>query len=225
MQNNQTSNSSSLIQQKNRTDIRSYCYAKIDIFLCLYSKSIMDEQHLIKTALEYGADNAAVVKTESIVLNPDFRAMCEANQCGLFGRCYMCPPDAGPIEELMARVRKYEKGLLYQTVSPLEDSFDFDGMAAARKNLTRLSQRLQKAFRTLLLGKTLHLSAGGCGLCESCAKEIEKPCRYPDLALSSLECYGVDVYNTARNAGMKYNNGTNTVTYFGIVLYSEKDNG
>lgn len=185
----------------------------------------MEEDQLIQTALDCGADNAVSINTESIVLNPEFRRMCEANQCGMFGRCYMCPPDIGPIEDLMPKIRKYEKGLFYQIINPLEDSFDLEGMVEAKIRLTTVSQRLLDAFRSVPGDGTLHLSGGACGLCKSCGKETGEPCRHPDRALASLESYGVDVYNTARNAGLKYTNGTNTVTYFGMVLYSEKNNG
>ena len=65
----------------------------------------------------------------------------------------------------------------------------------------------------------LHLGAGGCGLCEKCAKLDDLPCRYPKEALASLEAYGVFVSETAKHAGLQYINGANTVTYFGIILF------
>ena len=52
-----------------------------------------------------------------------------------------------------------------------------------------------------------------------------EPCRHPDRALASLESYGMDVYNTTRSTPLQYINGANTVTYFGMVLYSGKNDG
>ncbi len=185
----------------------------------------MDDERLIQIALDCGATKAALIGQESIVLNAEFRGMCEANRCGVYGRCYMCPPDVGPVGELMARVRGYERGLLYQTISPLEDSFDIEGMQAAKKALVGVSQRLLDALRPVLGDKALHLSGGGCGLCGTCAKITGEPCRHPDRALPSLESYGMDVYNTTKNTPLKYINGANTVTYFGMVLFSERSDG
>ena len=185
----------------------------------------MKEETLIQTALDCGATKAAIVKQDQIVLNAAFREMCEANRCGAYGKCYMCPPDVGPIEALMDRIRSYEKGLLYQTVSPLEDSFDIEGMGEAKRAFTQVSQRLLDALGPVLGESALHLSGGGCGLCEKCAKATDEPCRHPDRALASLESYGMDVYQTTRSTGMKYINGANTVTYFGMVLYSDEKNG
>jgi len=66
----------------------------------------------------------------------------------------------------------------------------------------------------------LHLGAGGCGVCKTCAKRTNEPCRYPKLAMASLEAYGINVSRLAAAAEMKYTNGANTVTYFGAVLFS-----
>ena len=39
--------------------------------------------------------------------------------------------------------------------------------------------------------------------------------------MPSMESYGVNVYQTAQQAGLKYINGQDTVTYFGMVLWGE----
>ena len=41
----------------------------------------------------------------------------------------------------------------------------------------------------------------------------------PEKAMSSLEGYCVDVYNTTKDTPLKYINGQNTVTYFGAILF------
>ena len=48
------------------------------------------------------------------------------------------------------------------------------------------------------------------------------PCRFPEKAIPSLEAYGINVSRLASAAEMKYINGQNTVTYFGMVLFEEK---
>ena len=68
--------------------------------------------------------------------------------------------------------------------------------------------------------KRLHLGSGGCGVCETCAKRIGESCRFPKLAMPSLEAYGINVSALAKASGMKYINGQDTVTYFGAVLFS-----
>lgn len=178
----------------------------------------MNHQEMIEIALDAGALKATVIDTDSIVLSATFRDICTSNGCGMYGRCWMCPPDIGDIEPLMAKVHGYKHGLLYQTVADIEDSFDIEGMQDAGKRHVMVSQRLE-AFLMLQLDKHLHLSCGGCRLCERCAKLDGLPCRDPERAMPSMEGYGIDVYNTCKPTELKYINGQNTVTYFGIVLF------
>lgn len=175
---------------------------------------------LASQVLERGAYKANVIETKEIKLDRVFRDICASNSCGMYGKCYMCPPDVGDIDVLMAQVGDYDYALVYQTVTELEDSFDFEGMIEAKKKSYPLAQSLRKTFDDAKFAKVLHLGAGGCGVCKTCAKQTGEPCRFPDKALPSLEAYGVNVSELAKSAGMKYINGQNTVTYFGAVLFS-----
>lgn len=174
-------------------------------------------------ALALGFDHAKQIRGDQIVLNRIFRDQCAANACGLYGKCWMCPPDIGDIDILMEEVRRYPCGLLYQSIHTLEDSFDFEGMQAGGHLHGQWSRQLDESLKKNGYTGFLHLSKGGCGVCSPCAKAAGEPCRFPDQAISSLEAYGVNVSETAKNAGMKYINGVNTVTYFGLVLFKEND--
>ena len=177
-------------------------------------------QAVIADALSLGAYKASVIPTAAIELDAAFRRMCEANACGVYGKCWMCPPDVGGIDELMASVASYDYALVYQTVSALEDSYDFEGMQEAKKQHYKLSAALRTVFDQQSIHTVLHLGCGGCGVCDVCAKRSGDPCRFPHLALPSLEAYGVNVSKLAATASMKYINGQDTVTYFGAVLFS-----
>ena len=176
---------------------------------------------IVKLALACGAANAAALSVRQVALEAVFRDICKSNACGKYGRCYMCPPDVGEVQPMMEKVRSFRDAVLYQTIHPLEDSFDYEGMVEAGARHAAVSQALQKTLKNLDLPAFLHVSVGGCRVCDVCAKEKDLPCAYPDLAMPSLESYGVDVYNTALHAGLKYINGQNTVTYFGMVLLGE----
>ena len=134
----------------------------------------------------------------------------------------MCPPHVGEVEELIARARRFRHILVYQTVTALEDSYDIEGMLAAGEAMNRLTLRLRERLDQLEAGARLHLGAGGCRMCSRCAKLEGRPCPFPDRALASLEAYGINVSVLAPQAGMKYINGANTVTYFGAVLLGER---
>ena len=162
----------------------------------------------------------AVVDTAQIRFDPMFRELCQKNTCGFYGACWTCPPDAGTIEELMERAKRHTHTLVFQTVHPLEDSFDIEGMSEAAHRHNQLVTQVQKVGRKFA-PKSMVLGAGSCGICPTCTKPTGEPCRYPDLAVTSMETCGVDVSTLARKCGLKYINGKDTVTYFGILLYDE----
>jgi len=174
---------------------------------------------LIALTLELGAHSANIIDVKDISLDRSFRDLCTSNACGLYGQCWMCPPEVGQIDVLMEKIRQYEHALVYQTVTALEDSYDFEGMMEGKKRTYPLAQKLRKIFAQQGISTVLHLGAGGCGVCQICAKRAGEPCRFPELAMASLEAYGVNVSQLAKAAGMKYVNGQNTVTYFGAVLF------
>lgn len=170
-------------------------------------------------AVDLGATRAKVIRANEIKTDKRFRTMCEANVCGMYGKCYMCPPDVGDIDEMIVSLKQYTWALVYQTVEALEDSFDFEGMLEAGERHNRLAQNLRVTFEERDIQNPLHLGAGGCRLCPHCAKMDNEPCRFPDSAMASLEAYGINVSELAAAAGMKYINGMNTVTYFGAVFF------
>lgn len=183
----------------------------------------MKTNQILSILSDCGVYRAAVLPQTSVVYNPVFREICAKNTCGGYGTCYMCPPDIGPLDELMAAAQRFPRCVMYQNVYEIEDSFDYEGMVDAKKNHHHCAQQIQAVLKPLANQPFLHLEAGGCGICQRCAKRDQLPCRFPEKALSSLEAYGIDVYNTASNAGLKYVNGQNTITYFGILMLPEED--
>lgn len=179
---------------------------------------MMNHDELVQVAIRCGADKAAVIARDHFVLNESFRDMCKANSCGQYNRCWACPPSAGEIGDLIAEAMGYDFGLLYQTISPLEDSYDIEGMADARIRHDKVTYAIQAALKDLPEPKLL-LSCGGCKLCERCAKLDSEPCRHPEKVIRGMEVYGFNVYETVQGTGMKYINGPDTVTYFGILLF------
>ena len=180
---------------------------------------IPDEHLWTVAALESGATKAALITVDLVVTDPAFYEICRGNGCGNFGKCYACPPDIGDAEYGERMIRSFRYGLLYQTIGDLEDSYDFEGMAEVSKKHAQTGVRLSAKVREMYKDEFVHLSCGGCHLCEKCAKRDNLPCRHPDLVMPAMEGLGIDVYRTTSSTDLKYINGQNTVTYFGLVLF------
>ena len=166
-----------------------------------------------------GASNCAWIQVKDIVLDPGLRKNCELNYCGEYGRTWVCPPHCGPIEECIQKVGQYEQAVIIQTISPLEDSYDFEGMEEAAVNFGKVLLNAVKVIRETAGDQDmLVLSAGGCHRRPSCAAMGSAPCRPPEGAFPSLVSHGIFVSDLAAKAGLNYINGQNTVTYFGAVF-------
>lgn len=178
-------------------------------------------EQALQFALRQGADRDVPFSRDDVVYSREFRDICRGNACGKYGACYRCPPDEGDIDALMAAARAHPAGVIYQTIVSIEESFDIEGMLEGGLAHAGCSQRIRRALAEAELPPALHLSVGGCRLCPRCAREDHQPCRFPGASLSSLEAYGIDVYRTAHNVGLHYQNGPNTVTYFGILFFDD----
>lgn len=174
---------------------------------------------IISKLSELGVHKANVIDASSVVLSESFRDMCRSNACGLYGKCWTCPPDCGEIGELMRSLSAYEKVLVFQTVGELEDSYDFEGMTEHKKSFVKTVCKVREMLEAEGI-EALVLGAGGCGICTRCTKRDNEPCRFPTKAIYSLEAYGVNVYELSKSADMKYVNGQNTVTYFSAVFFN-----
>lgn len=157
----------------------------------------------------------AEIETKDLVFDEFVVNACKANYCGKYGKSWVCPPALGSLDELKAKILKHEKALVYTTKHNLEDSFDFEGMMAAKEEHVNIDLLFQNEV-TALGG--FALGAGGCSKCERCTYP-DSPCRFPDIAKPSVEAHGIDVTKLATTANINYHNGVNTVTYFTLILW------
>ena len=179
---------------------------------------MMETNELIQNILALGAGKAALIPADQIVLAASFRDACAQNSCGAYGKYWVCPPACGEIEALMTRVRSFDQAILYESVGHFEDSFDIDGMIAARRAHSALSRRIEEELRGLLPPERLHLSVGGCDLCKACTYPDDLPCRFPDKQVFSMSAFGLFVSQVCKDNGMEYNHGKDTMTYSSCFL-------
>lgn len=70
----------------------------------------MREEDLIAVAEDAGFAKAAVMNTEDLEFEHEFRKFCEQNDCGNYGNNYGCPPYCGTPKrwrtELCSTVRR-----------------------------------------------------------------------------------------------------------------------
>ena len=171
---------------------------------------------LVKLALDVGFSHAALLDASTLRALPEVRDMCVSDRCRRYGKSWSCPPACGSIEETAARMAAYSGGVLVQTTAQLEDDFDMESMNAAQERHKQNFFHLARQAR-LLYPDCLPLTAGSCTICRSCTCP-DKPCRFPNKMLSSMEAYGLLVSEVCKDAGLPYYYGPGTLTYSACIL-------
>ena len=108
------------------------------------------DMDLVKTALEMGFSDAAVMDTTKLVFVPEYRQFCVDNLCGNYDLNPACPPESGTVEEMKERALRYPKTLVLQTMC---DQADDPRKAKLNQNkmTEKLAEEMKKAGHTDLL--------------------------------------------------------------------------
>ncbi len=164
------------------------------------------------------------ITTSQIVFERTLRQSCEMNQCGKFGCNYCCPPYIGEIDDCIAKAKRYSGGYIFQLVTKLEDSYDFEGMMAGQELFKDKILNLNNMLCQSESEEFLLLGAGPCSVCEKCGAITGSACQHPEKRIASVESHGIFINPTLINVGLKYNNGESTVSYCGVVLLRGEEN-
>ncbi|MDR1797009.1 MAG: DUF2284 domain-containing protein [Clostridiales Family XIII bacterium] len=181
--------------------------------------SEVTEKLLKEIRLNKLVNQADPIDVGILTFQDEIRAMCEQNTCGRYGKSWNCPPACGTVQELEAVCKHFSKGILINTITQLEDSFDWEGMQQGGRNLNDLMLFVNRLAKELGVEDYRVFSGGACKSCEECAYP-DVPCRFPDQQFTPIEACGINVSQAAIKSGFKYINGPNTVTNFGMILYN-----
>lgn len=181
-------------------------------------------ESFIKEYMNNKKINTAIIDVPNLVITEYLRKACEQNHCGKYGTNWMCPPGVGSIKDLTKKLKQFDKGLVIQTIHQLEDSFDYEGMMISKEKHTSVFVNiLNQIKKDSNFDELLPLNVGACEICDKCAYLNGEKCIFPDKAMASVEAYGIDVNSLLKSCDLEYNNGTNTVSYVGVIFFKTKD--
>nr|MDD6336546.1 DUF2284 domain-containing protein [bacterium] len=166
---------------------------------------------------DIGITSFGYVSTAEIVFSEEVRRICAKNQCNRYGKTWACPPAVGTLEQCRQQCLAFSSALVFSAAYPLEDCFDIEGMRRGHVRFKQVCDRLYD----MLDPPFLLLSNEGCNRCRQCTYP-NAPCRFPERLFPSLEGYGILVYELAKSAGVPYNAGPNSVSYFGLLCYGQR---
>ena len=177
----------------------------------------MSTEEIAEAIINSGFYEYGKIEMDKLVFHEEVRRICEDNSCGGYGKTWACPPAVGTLDECKERCSSYQNLILFSSLYVLEDSFDFEGMKRSlclfKGAVDRLDEKLKGKLQRYQI-----LSNESCIRCAKCSYP-DSACRFPGQLFHSIEGYGFLVSELAGLAGISYNNGPGTVTYFGAVLY------
>lgn len=149
--------------------------------------------HLVSLPLQWAdiaiADGfrlAVPIPTEKIVTAPYVRLKCRYG-CEGFGKNLQCPPNGRDDLETERLLSSYKWAILLEGAPP-------------GRQFHQLLLGLEKKAFLSGLHKAFAMGAGPCTVCDKCPGE--GACNRSDLARPSMEASGIDVYQTAKEAGL-----------------------
>jgi len=157
-----------------------------------------------------GADFARVIPARQVVIAEWVRLKCQYG-CGGFNKRLCCPPHAPSPETTRRMLGEYRHALVY--------SYPGRESARHRAKMMRLLAGIERAAFLDGHYRAFAMGAGPCRLCRTC--NVGGLCRFPYLARPAMEACGIDVYATARHAGIPLEVVTRAdgpVRYVSLVL-------
>lgn len=160
---------------------------------------------VIHLALKLGALDAKLVHPRNVVTAEWVRLKCQYG-CGGYGCCLTCPPYSPAPEQTRRVLDCYTRALLIHG----------DGKSAG---IRRIIIPLEREAFLAGFYKAFAFASGPCNLCPAC--NTNEICRHGEKARPAMEACGIDVFATARAAGLPIEVVTNHKcgqNYYGLLL-------
>lgn len=162
-------------------------------------------------ALELGASDSRVIKTDQIIIDERVRMKCLYPKCGAYGTNANCPPYAPDLDTMRKVVKRFKYAVFFRVKVP---SKDLVGSQALELRTNQPSQRkvyeiVSKIESTAFYeGHYLAIGLGAgpckelwCPVVECSALNLGVGCRFPLKATGSMEGVGMDVFAMAARMG------------------------
>ncbi|MGA2617697.1 MAG: DUF2284 domain-containing protein [Thermoguttaceae bacterium] len=144
-------------------------------------------------ARQMGALDAVVVSPPRQVFTGTWvRLRCQYG-CSEYGQCLTCPPHSPTPETTRKMLDEYQAGILLH--------------GNQWKSVRQLALALERKVFLAGCYKAFAFACGPCWRCKRCGAVRPKPgqpaeCKHPDEARPAMEAAGIDVFATARAAGL-----------------------
>ena len=175
----------------------------------------MDRQAVEAQLCELPISQYAWIDPRQIEFSERIRYVCE-QECTMYGKSWACPPAVGSVAECREKVLSYPAGLVFTTLTEVEDIADLEATLATRAPHEQITRQVRDILRQYA-SDVLTLSTEACAVCRHCSYP-DAPCRHPDRMFPCVESDGIVATDLAEKNGIEFYNG-NLVTWFSVLCY------
>ncbi len=187
-----------------------------------YSMKI-NEEKIKEETLEEGFAETYLIDAGKIPFQDGLRQFCEENRCGQFNRNHSCPPVCGTEEEMWAKVRAFDKALIFVSRYSVKNAMDGAETSPLKKDHSKRARILIKRLvkEGLVPDKGLKILAGPCSFCAKCTLPEGKECTFPEERASCLSAYSVNVMKLAEEAGFELSWDLSQTTFIAMYVFND----
>ena len=178
----------------------------------------MNREKLERGLAQLPLCNYRFLKPEELEFSDRVRWIC-AHECPMYGRSWACPPGVGTVEQCRERCLRYSGCLLIATMAEVEDIANLAETLATRLPHERITDQVAALLREQGIPPYV-LSTEACALCEHCTCP-DAPCRHPEKMHPCVESHGINLLPLIEEMGMEFQAGSNLITWFSLLFYSE----
>lgn len=157
------------------------------------TRALPSLQAFCDEARRMGALDAVVVSPPRQVFTATWvRLRCQYG-CSEYGQCLTCPPHSPTPETTRKMLDEYQAAILIH--------------GAQWRSVREIAQALERKLFLAGCYKAFAFLCGPCDLCKKCVVARRQrgaggECQHPELARPAMEAAGIDVFATARAAGL-----------------------
>ncbi len=176
---------------------------------------------ILKDARSSSITTALEIDPRMLVPKPWVREYCYTNECGKYGKHYMCPPLIGSLEETDKRLRDFKRCILLQYSKKLSTNQDFNELESTKTEFHLKILQLENLLSSKGIPSAWGLMGGSCSLCPTCNAETNQPCLYPAQARPSPESMGIDIITLLDKLGIDSQFYVDRITWTGCLLFHD----
>lgn len=173
-----------------------------------------DLKNLRKKALELGASDAKIIRTDQLVIDERVRLKCSIPRCLRAGETPNCPPNAPDLDLIRKAFAKYTWAILLKRhIEPMEDyvpgktndKSGIDQTLLFHQKMAEIIYNLERLAYQYGYYLAMGLGGGSCKdyLCKGlvCQFKDSGRCRFPLRSRPAMEAMGIDVLDIIKKSG------------------------